>query len=282
MGVLSSTRRRVRRLLRRPFWAAWCLSLGSLIILTLWILNDAGLASEVADLRTICHVEREPNESSAHWVLRAILPWTYGWIEAGLRGLVLGLGAACNLASIGYAVVRLFRGGRLERRRLNWIAVVALLTGWTLVIARYDELAWTGAKWFLTDTAWLEPAAAKLSANWPHFAQPVDQRFVQTEVPELGTFSLDTATDPPYFVKFRCGNLPHFHSTGEQVVLIERALAPGTVRFWLEGHRDYCVEFHPEGTAPSAFTDRSGHSFVLERSAPLKDRWSLVQYHRRR
>jgi hypothetical protein len=181
-----------------------------------------------------------------------------------LRGI-----AAAALVSAAFIVASLFLGAPRHRSIRSWLALMALLAAWLLVLMTWPEIAWAGQRWRVSRSLdEFEAIAAPLRDHWPTDDGVSDA---------LGAYSAYPIGHPQMLQIIAAPQEPKLSI---RVTAVERS-PEGALRFELGGGETGAwLEWHPEGSRPASFAGALmfNAQYTLTRSTALGGNWHLTRY----
>jgi hypothetical protein len=241
--------------------ALFCVSL-----LFVWSANDAsfGIATWKAKvcLRLQSISWKDPEMGEALGIMDAMR--TIQWDRLGKRVIVLyvlyGIGTASTVALV-LLTIQKFTAKRL-------VICVSILGAWSALVATRTTVDdWRARRQVATILTRFEQAAAALRDKWPTGSGEIP--------PGIRFYVLPEKYPDVLTLRRRNASYPFHEDFG---LMINRG-ENGIIRFDLAAAFDSCVEYHPNGTLPSAHTAGFGYpSPPVASVTKLKEKWYLVRY----
>jgi hypothetical protein len=256
------------RLLSTRLWmvAVTVTALLCISMLVLWSANDASFRMATWKAKVSLGIQRipvaDPETVEALGIMDAMR--RIHWDRLGKRVIALYTLYAFGLGSTAALLFLTIRNCN-TKRVVTCVLVVAAWVGMLATRSTVDD--WRARRPAAVILPKLEEAASALHGQWPTESG---------EIPPGIEFYVSAELYPDVLlVRGRRDPYPLHEDLG---LMIKRG-RNGIIRFDLEARADCCVEFHPNGTQPSAHRSGFGHGTPpVALVFKLKDNWYLVRY----
>ena len=166
------------------------------------------------------------------------------------------------IASSLLLILQFLRRTTIRRMMLTVLVLCAWLSLWASYSRLYE---WAAMRRVRSALPRFELAADALSRHWPTESG---------SLPEIGA----------HWARKRYPNAlgvpkPKRYPIGEDFGILINRSDKGAIRFRLLDSTHRQIEFHPEGSEPTSYTDPIyGHTMTIDEAIQLKDRWYFVRY----
>lgn len=261
---LSKSKKTIFRSLRFWFSISIMLALVSISVLGIWSATDASFDTAVWKTKVVLRLEQLPKSVIANELGLLASLRSIQWDDLGKRVILIwlltGIGIQATLCACYFTI-----GKNKWRQKL--VCVFVFLCWFMLYHSQKDISDWRSYRQVMVILPKIEQIGNSLHKHWPQESGEIKSGIKFYMSP-------DKYPDVILLRGFQFSR-PFNENMGHKITRSEN----GILRFALAASANSSVEFHPNGTFPTAYISGFGHhSPPVAAVTSLKDYWFLVRY----